>query len=206
MKIHLQCLVFDYGGVISKKQDSKRVADMAAIFDLAPDDFTRAYSMFRDHYDAGAIDYREFWRKIADTHRVSLTAEAVEQLRDLDVRSWSVIDPDMVSFLVNLRRSISTMAVISNITPDLLTALRPQAPWFTLFDELVFSCEERIVKPNPQIFLTCLSRLALSACTCLFIDDTPANVEAARMSGMHAFHYQNLESFREELEARYVLN
>lgn len=200
MKNHRSCLVFDYGGVISKPQDTSRVEEMAQLLRLPTDTFLRTYYHFRDLYDSGAIDYQKYWEKIAGRHGIALNYDTVEQLLKLDILGWTVIDQEMVSYLGDLRRSVQKMAVISNITPDLLSAIRPGSSWLDLFDVLIFSCEVGVAKPDPKIFSICLDHLNLPADECLFIDDTPANVEAARTVGMQGHRYLSLEGLRHELE------
>lgn len=46
-------------------------------------------------------------------------------------------------------------------------------------------------KPDPRAYDLMLSRVQAPASQCLFMDDTLANVEAARKHGMYTFHVQN---------------
>jgi putative hydrolase of the HAD superfamily len=57
------------------------------------------------------------------------------------------------------------------------------------FDVQMFSAEEGLMKPDPAIYLRCLERLGVTAGEALFIDDTLANVEAARRLGMAGVHF-----------------
>ena len=50
-------------------------------------------------------------------------------------------------------------------------------------DRLYFSCECKIMKPDPAIFRLMLERENLSASECVFIDDGPANVATAEALG-----------------------
>jgi HAD superfamily hydrolase (TIGR01509 family) len=59
-----------------------------------------------------------------------------------------------------------------------------------LFDTIVYSYEERIAKPNPEIFCRALKRIGVNAKDAIFIDDVIGNVEAARHLGMKAIHFQ----------------
>lgn len=51
------------------------------------------------------------------------------------------------------------------------------------FDELYFSCEVRIMKPDPAIFLHMLEKEGLTPSECIFVDDSAANVATARTLG-----------------------
>ena len=42
---------------------------------------------------------------------------------------------------------------------------------------MVISCETQTLKPEPAIYQTLLEKYSLNPAECLFIDDSPANVE-----------------------------
>ncbi len=58
--------------------------------------------------------------------------------------------------------------------------------FFPLFDGIVVSGEEHVIKPEHAIYELLLNRYSLRAEECLFIDDNPRNVTAAREVGMCA--------------------
>lgn len=62
-------------------------------------------------------------------------------------------------------------------------------PVFSEFDGRVVSYELGIVKPNPAIFETLLERFNLRADECLFVDDSRANIDAAKKLGFHVHHF-----------------
>lgn len=67
------------------------------------------------------------------------------------------------------------------------TALRtyfPEIPGSECFDGLLVSAEEKLLKPQREIFETLLSRFGLTPETCFFVDDSPANVEGALCCGI----------------------
>lgn len=55
---------------------------------------------------------------------------------------------------------------------------------FKEFDLFVNSAVEGIRKPDPEIFLITCDRLKVKPKDCLFMDDTPENIEAAEKLGM----------------------
>ncbi|MFT4150636.1 MAG: HAD family phosphatase [Paracoccaceae bacterium] len=76
----------------------------------------------------------------------------------------------------------------------------------TAFGVTVVSGREKMVKPDPRIFLTLCDRAGVTPESCLFIDDSPRNVEGARAVGMDAVHFTTPEALRAELEARDLLH
>jgi hypothetical protein len=69
-----------------------------------------------------------------------------------------------------------------------MARIRADRPFEAWFDAVVVSCEVGIVKPNPMIYQTCLSRLGGQPNDALFVDDRPENIEAAARLGIRTFH------------------
>ncbi len=54
-------------------------------------------------------------------------------------------------------------------------------------------------KPGARVYADAARRVSAPADRCLFIDDTAANVAAARDVGMHAIHYRQFNDIRDAL-------
>ena len=66
----------------------------------------------------------------------------------------------------------------------------PEALDFTRYmDGGIFSCTVKMTKPDAQIYRLLCDRYGLVPSECVFIDDTPRNVEAAKALGMRGIHY-----------------
>ena len=67
------------------------------------------------------------------------------------------------------------------------------APWCLEFvpytDGGVFSCHEKITKPDPAVYGILCKKFGLLPGECVFIDDTERNVKAAEIFGMKGIHY-----------------
>jgi 2-haloacid dehalogenase len=69
----------------------------------------------------------------------------------------------------------------------------------------VVSSSEGLIKPDRRIFELLLDRFGLQARSTLFIDDSPANVAAARELGIQAVRFASPPQLRAELERRGLL-
>ena len=86
---------------------------------------------------------------------------------------------------------------LSNMSEHVMGS-NPQAYDFTdHMDGGIWSCRVNRIKPDPEIYRILLKEYGLSAEECLFIDDTPCNIAAAKKLGMKTI----LFSGREQLEA-----
>ena len=70
------------------------------------------------------------------------------------------------------------------------------------FSGKVISSEERVIKPQPEIYRILLSRYGLESDSCVFIDDLPVNCEGAVEQGMHAVVFRgDVSRLRKELRS-----
>lgn len=60
----------------------------------------------------------------------------------------------------------------------------PRLPVSEFFDGTLISADEKLMKPQPEIYRLLLERFDLRAQECFFIDDAPANIEGALMCGI----------------------
>ena len=67
------------------------------------------------------------------------------------------------------------------------------------------SGDERLVKPDPAIYRALLERNGLAAKDCLFIDDSPKNVDGAKAVGMDAVQFTDPATLRRDLIQRALL-
>ncbi|WP_315762448.1 HAD family phosphatase [Sphingomonas sp. Y38-1Y] len=83
-----------------------------------------------------------------------------------------------------------------------------RAEWPGLFDrfrDIVVSGEERLVKPDRAIYDLALARFGLEPGDAVFVDDNPANVDAANAVGIHAHRFTDASAFRRFLEEHWLL-
>jgi len=74
-------------------------------------------------------------------------------------------------------------------------------PFFTLFDGIVISGEEKLIKPDRKIFERILERYQLDAKNALFSDDNIKNIQAAQEMGFATIHVMEETNLKSELYA-----
>ncbi len=60
----------------------------------------------------------------------------------------------------------------------------PRVPGSEFFDGTLISADEKVMKPQPEIYELCMSRFGLAPEECFFIDDVRANIEGAAACGI----------------------
>lgn len=88
---------------------------------------------------------------------------------------------------------------ITNWNQEKFRETRERFGFLDRFRDIVVSGEERLVKPDPEIYHRLLERNGLVAAECLFIDDSPRNVAGAEAVGMRAHHFRSPAALRRHL-------
>jgi len=106
--------------------------------------------------------------------------------------------------MIALGRSLSRrfrVYFLSNTDPLHIPMLYSRFPDLLFFHGQALSYELGVLKPERSFFERALAKFALKPSECLFIDDQPQNVEAARKLGMRSIHHFNPAQTRAEIIA-----
>jgi putative hydrolase of the HAD superfamily len=119
------------------------------------------------------------------------------------VAAWSALVPRVdheVVALLRQARSVASVpvALVSNATTRLEWDLARQ-DLADLADTVVNTARIGVAKPDHRVYRLAAERLGIPPARCLFVDDTPANVTAAREAGMAAVHYRRVDDLRAAL-------
>lgn len=78
----------------------------------------------------------------------------------------------------------------------------PRIPASRYFDGVLISADEKVVKPQPEIYRLALERFELLPEECFFVDDLPGNVEGASVCGISgAVFHGSAAELRQVLQA-----
>jgi len=94
---------------------------------------------------------------------------------------------------------------LTNFSHETWPIARARFEFLARFEDVVVSGEVGMVKPDPRIYRLAIERCRLEPARTVFVDDLPANVEAARGEGLHAVHFTTPERLRDDLVALGVL-
>jgi 2-haloacid dehalogenase len=104
-----------------------------------------------------------------------------------------------VKILAELRDREVPIYALSNWSAETFPFARKRFEFLQWFRAIFISAEVRLVKPDPQIFRLFCETFALKPEEIVYIDDLPHNVRAAASVGMHAIHFTDPASLRNEL-------
>lgn len=194
-------VVFDMGGVLLKWEP---LAYARRACDNDEDARLLAQAVFGSQewawQDAGAVD--------EDTVAFAAKLSLPERLHDAaerlvyhwhDARDFIPQTGDLIR---ELKEAGFGIYLLSNAGESFAT-YRDQLPAIECFDGVVVSCYEHVVKPDARIYRILCDRYGLDPASCLFVDDTRKNVEAARRLGMEGWLFDgDVEALRRALLGR----
>lgn len=106
-----------------------------------------------------------------------------------------------VRILEQLKAQGVTCYALSNWSAETFAKTRPRFKFFDLFDGLVISGEEKVIKPDPKIYQIICKRYGFNPADAVFIDDSLPNIQAATKLGFHTIHFHDPARTREELNS-----
>ncbi len=105
-----------------------------------------------------------------------------------------------VAILRQLHRAGTRLYALTNWSAETFPIARRKFGFLALFDGIVVSGEECLVKPDPRIYHRLLDRYRVDPKRAVFIDDSAPNALAAQhYFGMHAHVFTDPDRLRSEL-------
>lgn len=104
-----------------------------------------------------------------------------------------------VAILAELRERHVPLYALSNWSAETYVGTPGRFPFLAWFEAIVISGEVGVVKPDPRIFALAVERFGIAPERAVFVDDSEANVVAARKVGFHGIHFTTPAALRREL-------
>lgn len=194
-------VIFDMGGVLMDWNPVKISQTLCP----NPDDAALvAHAVFDSRewgwVDAGAIDPQT----VAWTAKLKLP-ERLHPMADRFVNHWydeGVFEPlPATGELVRELKDAGYGVYLLSNAGTTFGEYRSRIPAIEVFDGVVVSCYEHVVKPDSAIYLLLCERYGLEPSTCLFVDDVRRNVVGAERVGMRGFLFEgDVEALRSYLQ------
>ena len=220
----IKAIIFDLGGVLMTDVPLKQIAkDLAKKFPLSKADSLRslqadslrslqeeihAHLYPSEHWNLltlGKITEDEYWDNFLQASKINVDKKYLKE----KVRS-SLYPLGHSTRIINLLKNYSfdyaqdlryKLGVLSNHAKEWSEFMKQKFDLFKSFDQLIFSCDVGIRKPDPKIYEIALEQLKCDARECIFIDDKKRNTDAAEKLGIKGVVFEKYSKLVEDLSS-----
>lgn len=183
----IKAVIFDCFGVLYT--DSKQ-----SLLDIvAPERRQELHDVFT------ANNYGLFGRQAYLSQVAEIVGKPVEEVAEYIAHEHH-LNRELVTYITEQLKGKYEIGMLSNIGRDWIDSFFSKHQLHELFDEVVLSGEEGIVKPNPAIFELAAARLGVQPAQCVMIDDIPENCDGAIEAGMVGIHFRSNAQLLDDLE------
>ncbi len=194
-------VVFDLGNVLIRWDPHPAIAagvgEQEAARFLSAEDFDFAAWNHRQdegrtwaEAEAEVADAHPHWHEHATAYRANFGHSLTGALES------------NVSVLRALHAAGVPVFALTNWSSELFPHARERFDFLALFDDILVSGDEGLAKPDPAVFDLLRRRIGHELEECVFVDDSAANVAAARAAGLDAVHFEDTTDLRAELARR----
>lgn len=127
-------------------------------------------------------------------------AEAIQMYDDDWEKMLKCELPESIDLLKELKFMGYGIYGLTNWSAEKIGYAFANYSFFSLFDGIVVSGVEKVVKPDRKIYEILLERYSLKPGECVFIDDNQDNVDMAKVLGINAIRFDNIGNVKEHLE------
>ena len=184
----IKAVIFDCFGVLYT--DSKQ-----SLLDVvAPERHQELHDLFTAN-NYGLFGRRAYLEQVAE-----IVGKSVDEVSEYIAHEHH-LNKKLTRYIAERLRGEYKIGMLSNIGREWIDSFFSKHQLHDLFDDVVLSGEEGIVKPNPAIFELAATRLGVLPAECIMIDDIIENCDGAIEAGMAGIHFQDNDQLLADLEA-----
>ncbi|MCK8059590.1 MULTISPECIES: HAD family hydrolase [unclassified Fusibacter] len=173
----VKAIIFDLFETLVTEANVKKMSgvQIAEKLKLSVGDYYAEVGKYRECRYRGAYpDFREVLREITDKLGVPVDEAVIEELNADRISGKSACFKEVPGKSIALLKSIRSKGIktvlISNASVEEIDGFHASdLPGY--FDEVLFSCDVGLIKPEKEIYLEAAGRIGVSAKECIFIGD-----------------------------------
>jgi epoxide hydrolase-like predicted phosphatase len=194
--MRIQAVIFDIGGVLSLYHDFETYFKWERQFELPK------MQLLKIIYDnpasrqamLGKATVTDVWEEVG--RQLKLPPDTLQKLQE-DIWNGYRWNTELLDFARSLKPNYKT-GILSDAWADARESMRSVINT-DLFDVVVFSAEEGVLKPDPTLFQRAVERLGVKPEEAIFLDDRESNVQGAEAFGMHGVHFTETNKAIEDI-------
>ena len=189
----IKAIIFDCFGVLTEDVWTAFCRDLEN-----PEAARRAHELNHQH-NRGFLSQDEFIEQVSE-----VTGKPYGEI-ETTLKEGLAKNTALLSLIAQLKKDFR-IGLLSNIATDWITREFLTIEEQNLFDTMVLSYEVGMTKPDPRIYVLTCERLRVAPKEALLVDDQPFYVEAARAEGLSGIVYEDVHSFRSQLNELLATN
>jgi epoxide hydrolase-like predicted phosphatase len=192
----IRAVVFDIGGILEITPSLSVTERWESRLGLQAGEINKRMADVWSGGGIGAITEADVDRALAE--RLGLDERQVDEFMDWIWREYlGSANTELIEYARRLRPRYRT-GILSNSFVGAREREQAAYGFEDLVDELIYSHECGLWKPDPAIYALACERLRVRPEQMVFLDDYEPNVEGARQAGIHAVLYQdNAQAIRD---------
>ena len=189
----IESVIFDWGGVLIDDPRPGLLRYCSEAFGVPLEDYTPVHDSFLDEFGKGKISEERFLQQIS-----CKLGKSMPPVRWYEAfRSAYVPKQEMFRLASSLHDKGYKTSLLSNTELPAVEFFHEQD--YDMFDVLVFSCVEGVIKPERRIYKITLERLGLKAGQAVFIDDRQDYIRGAEDVGLNTILFKSIGQVKDEL-------
>ena len=195
-------VVFDFGGVMTTSTVPQRVLALCKETGIPWETVHAGFEKYRLFYDGGFLTLQEMYDKIWADARLDPAPDVRRRFLEADVASWLYRNERTREWMASLKKRGYRIGILTNMAPSFAREhFRTRfADYLALADAYVISGDEKLYKPQPEIYALLVKRIGLAPAELVFIDDLEKNIAAAKACGWHGIHFVSNEQVERDFE------
>ena len=191
----IKAVIFDWGGVLIDDPAPGLMKYCAEELAVTESEYIKAHIMFQDDFQKGTITEKAFWEGVC----CQLNA-ALPKSQSL----WADAFADVYSPKTEIFALAKTLKAAGYKTGFLSNTEMPCYEFFhkqgyNMFDVMLFSCCEKLIKPCEQIYLNAVAKLEIEPAQAVFIDDKADYIAGAKKAGLNGILFESATQVKEQL-------
>lgn len=194
----IKTVIFDIGNVLTEFSWERHFRELGLdgeVFERVADATTRS-ELWRE-FDRGVPEDEILKRFIEKDPGV----EAEIRLVFYNIKNTIRTVDYAIPWIMDLKKRGYRTLILSNLSSKTVHECHEALHFLNYVDGGILSYMEQVVKPEEEIYKRLMDRYFINPGEAVFIDDTKANIDAAKKLGLEGIVFESYEQASRELEA-----
>ena len=193
----IKAILWDFAGVLLHTVEGDFNSLLAERLEVPITEIERVFNTEENNrWDLGELDDDTFFTFVI--REMDLAEEKRATLAWFFEKDFYV-QAELLEYIRKIRKNYTTI-LLTNFPTHLHTYLKTD--WFVegAFDEVIASCDTKLIKPDPRMYQYALEKIGCGTDEVVFIDDRPINIQGAESLGIRSLLYRDTPGIIADLE------